>query len=128
MSIILRVFEKQQNFNWTKILPQVVRSYNGKYHKVLKATPNYAHMKKHEQEIWDRLYSNYFNKKQKQPKFSANQNVRVSLNKGIFSKGYLRRYSEEIFSIAKVLPTQPPTYLLKDKDGEEIKGEDKALK
>ena len=37
-------------------------------------------------------------------------------------KGYKLSWTEEIFTIASLHPSDPPTYILKDLAGEEIKG------
>jgi hypothetical protein len=42
--------------------------------------------------------------------------------KRVFKKGYEPSWTEEIFVIASLYPSDPPTYILKDLAGEEIKG------
>src|SRR2546425_823068 len=42
--------------------------------------------------------------------------------KRVFKKGYEPSWTEEIFTIASLYPSDPPTYVLKDLPGEEIKG------
>ena len=39
-----------------------------------------------------------------------------------FAKGYLPNFTEEVFIVVKVLKTEPQTYIIKDLNGEEIKG------
>ena len=53
---------------------------------------------------------------------NVNDNVRISAYKGIFDKGYKMNWTMEIFTIDKIQYTKPITYLLKDKNNEEIKG------
>ena len=48
--------------------------------------------------------------------------VRISKYKHIFQKGYLRNWTEELFTVAERYPTYPVTYGLKDLAGEDIKG------
>ena len=45
----------------------------------------------------------------------------VSAYKGIFDKGYRRNWTMKIFTIDEVQDTKPITYLLKDKNNEELK-------
>ncbi|KAL4083640.1 hypothetical protein QTP88_028956 [Uroleucon formosanum] len=45
---------------------------------------------------------------------SVNDKVRISKYKHIFSKGYTPNWTTEIFTISKVLQTNPATYQLKD--------------
>ena len=53
---------------------------------------------------------------------SIGDKVRISAYKGIFDKGYKKNWTMEIFKINNVQDTKPTTYLLKDKNNEEIKG------
>ena len=52
----------------------------------------------------------------------VNDNVRISAYKGIFDKKYKKNWTMELITIDKVQDTKPITYLLKDKNNEEIKG------
>ena len=56
------------------------------------------------------------------PKFSVGDSVRISRIKGIFEKGYLPNYSEELFKIVEVKRTDPVTYILKDLQDEVVTG------
>ena len=47
-------------------------------------------------------------------KFKANDRVRITKYKNIFSKGYTENWSREIFIIDSVMKTYPWTYKLKD--------------
>jgi hypothetical protein len=55
-------------------------------------------------------------------KYKVGDNVRISLHKGVFTKGYLANWSTEIFIIDKVNKTLPPTYNLRDYTGRPITG------
>ena len=48
--------------------------------------------------------------------------VRISKKRKDFAKGYLPNFTEEVFIVVKVLKTEPQTYIIKDLNGEEIKG------
>ena len=48
--------------------------------------------------------------------------MRIYKYKNLFEKGYIGRWTKEIFKIVEVLPTNPITYIIMDKDGEVIKG------
>lgn len=63
-------------------------------------------------------------KAEKKPptQFSEGDMVRISKYKGVFTKGYLPNWSNEVFEIFKVQPTIPQTYLLKASNGEIIQG------
>ena len=48
--------------------------------------------------------------------------VRISKKRKDIAKGYLPKFTEEVFIVVKVLKTEPQTYIIKDLNGEEIKG------
>ncbi|XP_008188685.1 uncharacterized protein LOC103310963 [Acyrthosiphon pisum] len=56
------------------------------------------------------------------PKFMVNDKVRISKYKHVFSKGYTPNWAMEIFTVSKVLQTNPVTYQLKDESGSIILG------
>ena len=58
----------------------------------------------------------------KDPKFKVGDHVRISIYKNIFAKGYMLKWSEEVFVIRKVKNTVPWTYVINDLNGEEITG------
>ena len=55
-------------------------------------------------------------------KFNVNDKVRISVNKGIFEKGYTNNYTEEIFIITECIPRSPPVYTIKDLNNKPIEG------
>ena len=55
-------------------------------------------------------------------RYNVGQTVRMKQTKRVFKKGYEPSWTEEIFTIASLYPSDPPTYILKDLAGEEIKG------
>ena len=54
--------------------------------------------------------------------FLPGQSVRIALEKTAFAKGYTPNWSAEIFYIAEQPPTSPPTYKIRDAEGEPIMG------
>ena len=55
-------------------------------------------------------------------RYKVGQSVRIKQSKRVFKKGYEPSWTEEVFTIASLYPSDPPTYILKDLLGEEIKG------
>ena len=58
----------------------------------------------------------------KAPKFKSDDRVRITKYKNIFSKGYTKNWSREIFIIDSLLKTNPWTYKTKDLNGKKIIG------
>ena len=55
-------------------------------------------------------------------KYKIGQTVRIKQSKRAFKKGYEPSWTEELFTIASLYPSDPPTYILKDLLNETIKG------
>ncbi|XP_035204713.1 uncharacterized protein LOC118179659 [Stegodyphus dumicola] len=55
-------------------------------------------------------------------KFNIGDQVRISKAKKTFRRGYLPNWTDEIFTIVKRYPSNPPTYVLKDLKEEILKG------
>jgi hypothetical protein len=56
------------------------------------------------------------------PKFSVGDKIRITVKKDVFRKGYLSRWTEELFTVSAMQYTDAITYKIKDLNGEEIKG------
>ena len=98
------------------LLSKIVKTYNGVKHKSTGKKPK-----------------DIFNGKERpvmkrdiivdeEPKFKKGDLVRISKIKGVFSKGYSQRWSDEVFKIDKVKTGYPYLYLIKDMLDEEITG------
>ena len=54
--------------------------------------------------------------------FKIGDSVRLSKAKRVFDKGYLPNYTEEIFTVSKILNTKPIQYKVRDYHNIEIEG------
>ena len=84
-------------------------------------TPVEASLKINENKVWRNLYPSNENKPIR-PKFSVRDRVRIIKKKIVVNKGYMPRWTEEVFTIASIQYTDPPTNKIKDDNGEEIQG------
>ena len=84
-------------------------------------TPTEASKRENENKVWRNLYGDYSPPERKTPKFSVDDEVRITKKKSIFDKGYTPNWTEEVFTVSEVRYTDPITYKLKDFNGEEIK-------
>jgi hypothetical protein len=104
-SLMYRHFTAQNTYRWMDVLPDLLKTYNNRYHRSIKRSPNSVTVA-NEAEVYRALYN-------KKPKFG----------KKIFEKGYLPNFTEEVFKIAKVISNHTPhRYHLEDLAGEPIKG------
>ena len=117
---LFRVFTRQSSYRWLEILPDVIKAYNNSYHRGLKHVPSKV-TKTNEADIWIKQYSDLV--KATKTKFKIGDKVRISKYKGIFFKGYLQNWTDEVFIVSEVnTKYKPPMYKLKDYDGTEIEG------
>ena len=114
-------FTAENTRNWIDMLDKLLRDYNNKVHSTIKMTPVQASLKENEVAVWNNIYRNVKRATNKEL-FKIGDTVRISRTKGMFEKGYLPNWSEELFTIVEVKKTNPPTYILKDTLGEIIAG------
>ena len=58
----------------------------------------------------------------KKPTFKIVDRVRISKNDLPFRKGYKPQFTREVFEIVAIATKKPPTYTIKDEQGEVIQG------
>lgn len=118
--IMYREFTVQGNYKWLNLLPNIVNLYNNRVHRTIGMKPADVR-KKDEKYLLDNIYK-IEPRKKVVPKYKVGDNVRVSKQKTVFTKGYTQSWSNEIFTIRKVQNTIPATYLLNDYEGNPILG------
>jgi hypothetical protein len=84
-------------------------------------TPIEGSKKENETRVYKNLYAKEV-KTNKVNKFKVGDKVRISKYKSVFDKGYLPNWTGELFSVSKVLKTNPVTYKIKDYKNEEVTG------
>ena len=116
-----RYFTAKKTMRYVDMLPDLVYSYNHSVHRSIKTKPVDV-TAENEKKVWHTLYDDHNVVKNVKYKFKIGDQVRISKMKRTFEKGYLSNFSNEIFTISKQIPRDPPVYKLKDLDGEELKG------
>jgi transposase InsO family protein len=122
---MFRYFTHVGNYKWVNVLPDLVDSYNLGEHRSL---PKGMSPK---QASDPRRHSEVFRHQEQGGKSIAKQNtsikigdvVRVSKYKGVFEKGYVANFSEEVFTVRAIDQRyQPITYTIMDEKQEIIEG------
>jgi hypothetical protein len=114
---ITEIIIENENYRYIDALKNIVEQYNNKIHSSVKQKPNDIYFND-EKPITEYTYT--FVKK---PKFNVGDNVRISVVKGKFEKGYNPNWSKEIFKIIEVDKSDNPVmYQLQDLNHEAIKG------
>jgi transposase InsO family protein len=115
---IWRYFTAKHTRDWVSFLDDLNDYYNHQKHRSIKMKPVDAIKPENHDAVFQNLYGEYFdtlaNAEPQQPKFHVGDIVRLSRTKGSFEKGYHDNFTRQTFKVDEVLPTQPPTYRLKD--------------
>ncbi|KAE9523779.1 hypothetical protein AGLY_015839, partial [Aphis glycines] len=109
-----REFTAQGSHKWLSILPILIDNYNNSKHRTIGMTPVQAEENPALVTLKQRTIVN------RKVKFHVGDKVRISTQKGIFTKGFLPNWSTEMFAIVKINKTEPPTYQLHDYHDEPI--------
>ena len=119
---MMEKFVKSNNIVWYNILPELLKTFNNKYHHTIKMKPIDVN-KSNEKHIKNTVYN--YDITNKKPKYKINDLVRISLKRRqLFDKptGNIK-WSEELFKIYKVDKSNVITYQLKDMNDEIIEGQ-----
>ena len=117
---MFKVFTRQGNYRWIDMLPNLLTAYNNSYHRGLKHIPSLV-TKTNEVDVWIKQYSDLV--KGSKPQYKVGDRVRISKNKKLFDKGYLQNWTDEVFIISNInTKYKPNLYMLRDLNGDEIKG------
>lgn len=118
-----RYFTKNRTYRFIDVLDKLVDGYNKSYHRTIKMAPvkvNYSNQNKIIKSLYGKPSKMKYEKKKN--KLKVGDKVRISHLKKVFDKSYKENWTTEIFFVSDILPTRPPTYSLKDYEGESIKG------
>ena len=119
--LMMKEFVKNNNTVWYNILSNLIKTYNNRYHHVIKMKPIEVN-KSNEKYIKNNFYT--YDNTNKIPKFKINDIVRISLKRRqLFDKpsGNIK-WSEELFKIHSIHKSNVITYKIKDMNNEIIKG------
>ncbi|KAL4149378.1 hypothetical protein QTP88_003339 [Uroleucon formosanum] len=113
---MFKEFTSRGSRDWITILPALIDDYNNSMHRTIGLTPTQADAHP------SRVTLKHDVVKTRKIKFHVGDKVRISVYKGVFTKGYLPNWSTEIFTIIKVNKTTPATFTLQDYTGSPIAG------
>lgn len=117
-----RYFTHNNTHRYIDVVQDLVHSYNHTYHRSIKTKPALV-TRANAQHVWDVLYGDLPTVPPPlQYKFQVNDRVRVTAHRLQFRKGYESGWTEEIFEIHKRIDRTLPVYVLRDLEGEVLKG------
>ena len=118
-NMMYKQFTINGNHKWINIINDLVNKYNNKKHSSIEnKTPKLVYDNK----ITIISNSNDNRKQDDKPLYNVSDKVRVSYKRMVFDKGYLPKWSYEIFTVNEIINSTPITYKIKDENNEIIKG------
>lgn len=120
---MFKMFSERGSYIWYDRLPSLIKQYNNSFHRTIGMKP-VSVTRQNANIVLKRIQNSTRPPTDKVPAkaFTEGDNVRISKYKKIFAKGYLPNWTNEVFTVFRVQPTIPVTYLLKDKSGELLQG------
>nr|CAD2165323.1 unnamed protein product [Meloidogyne enterolobii] len=119
---IYRYFAQNKTLDWIQVLPGILEGINkakSRVHGMRPIDVNFDNA----QEVWKKVYGDVFSDKKTTPKLKKGDYVRMSLGKGVFEKGYIPNWGDEILQVENVKRhVHPIRYKVQDDKGEKFKG------
>ena len=115
-------FTIQGHQKWVKMLPEILTNYNNKVHSSIKTTPEDASKNPEKIKYLISEHNHKNSEVKKKPKFKLNDRVRIYKYQYKFTKGFVSKWTDEIFRIVQINYGNPSTYVLEDMNGEIIDG------
>ena len=116
-----KYFTSKNTHKYVDVLSRLVSAYNRKKHSSIGKAPIEV-KPSNENETWLTLYGNKPAKSHKKAPFRIGDKVRLSAATRAFRKGYLPKWTEEIFTVSRIIKRSPLVYKVSDYDGEPIEG------
>ena len=123
--LLYKMMKQNNSYEWTKYVDPAMNIYLNRRHRTIKMTPLDAEKDENESIVRTTYWKRYMKAdiKKKKAKFSVGDSVRIFKERGTFHRGYMEDFTEEIFTVSKVLINLPvPRYKLKEYNGEELVG------
>jgi hypothetical protein len=122
-ALIYRYIENKQSNSYLPALPALLHTYNTRYHRTIKMSPNEAEEEKNADRLLRNVTDEYARRKRRKPRFSRGELVRVLKKKGSFARSYDDTYGEPHFRIAEIFTRMPiPQYAVEDLRGVRRRG------
>ena len=120
-SLIMKYCTHNKTKRYVDKIQDIVNSYNDRYHRMIKCTPNQAEMKKNTMYLREVFEDRYSKLRKKKPIFTIGQLVRISKAESKFKRSYQEQIQKEVFLIQDVDTSKKiPTYSLSTLDQTEI--------
>lgn len=125
-SLIYKFLATQPSDHYLSHLPKLVETYNSRWHRTIRMTPNEAEKPSNSYKLRALMNDRIANLREKAlpPKYQKGDRVRLKYFKGTFKRGYNPQFRNEVFIIKKVQRHLPiPVYSVVDQKGEAVTGD-----
>lgn len=119
-SLMFRYFTHIGAERYYDVLESLVTLYNNRHHRSIGMAPSDVN-ERNILQVWKNL--NRDTAARREPRLTCGDFVRLAKPKGIFDKGYKPLWTDEIFTVHRVIPHNQPVYRLKDLAGDELTGQ-----
>ena len=119
---LFKYFTANNTLRYYDILEAAVDAYNRSPHTTLGGYSPAGVNKRNEKKIFEILYASYLKENPPDHRFQVGDRVRLSKYRKTFERGFTKNFTEEVFTIANQLDTNPPTYHIKDDKDELLSG------
>jgi len=116
---IYRYFSRRHTLRWLDILSPIIAGINKSKSRVIGMRPIDV-TPENSQEIWERVYAPYLRSMGRKPKYKVGETMRMAKDKGVFEKGFLPNYSDEIVKIKGIKKGHATLYTLEDDKGKKF--------
>lgn len=117
---LFKYFSLNGTYKWIDILQQITDDYNNSFHRKIGMAPIKV-TKRNEAKILKHSF-NVIKQIDLPTKMQKGDIVRISKERHMFTKGYLPKWSTELFRITHIKLGNPTTFKLEDLNGDPIKG------
>ncbi|KAL3108903.1 hypothetical protein niasHT_011453 [Heterodera trifolii] len=119
---LYRYFTERNTYKWIDVVQDIVRAINHSPNSSIGMRPADVNFKNAEA-LRQKLHNAAENVVRRQPRYRVGDRVRIEKYKHVFQKGYLPRFTNELFTVAEVHSERSPVvYRLRDDHNEIISG------
>jgi len=127
-----KYFTHTGSHRWLDVLPRLLQSYNASNHRGIGMPPSQVNYQ-NEMQLWERQQTRGPQKvtqRDNHPVLEIGDTVRISHVKKVFNKGYLPGWTDQVYTVHRVIITPkiddaysgPVQYIIRDSNGENIRG------
>ena len=116
-----KYFTAKNTYIYVDILQDIVQGFNNSCHRSIgRASASVSLL--NVSQVRRKWYGESWTKSRRELKFELGDQVRISKSRHTFKKGYLPSWTQEIFTVTRIIPRVPPVYRLRDYADNETEG------